>query len=88
MPPVSLLLRMLKWITINFTCASQQEPCTNPLCQTQHIQGSHDICLVLIVKWPNFPIRNRAREISHNTEINMLQQGVALPWHSHKAKTI
>lgn len=45
MPPISLLLWMLKWITINFTCASQQEPCTNPLCQTQHIQGSHDICL-------------------------------------------
>jgi hypothetical protein len=56
MAPVSLLLWMLKWITINFTCASQQEPCTNPLCQTQHIQGSHDICLVLIVKKLNFEI--------------------------------
>ena len=47
MPPVSLLLRMLKWVTINFTCASQQEPCANSLCQTQHIQGTHNICLVL-----------------------------------------
>lgn len=45
MPPVSLLLRMLKWVTINFTCASQQEPCANSLCQTQHIQGTHDIGL-------------------------------------------
>lgn len=36
---------MLKRITINFTCASQQKPCTNSLRQTQHIQSSHDICL-------------------------------------------
>jgi hypothetical protein len=48
---------MLKGITINFTCASQQKPCTNSLCQTQHIQSSHDICLVQSVKKSKFEIK-------------------------------
>lgn len=46
--PISLLLGMLKWISINLTCTSKQEPCTDPLCKSQHVKSTHNICLVTI----------------------------------------
>lgn len=50
MAPISLLLRVLKRVTINLTGTGQQEASSNSLCQAQHVQGTHHICLVFMVK--------------------------------------
>lgn len=48
--PISLFLGMLKWVAINLTRTCEQKSCSNSLRQTQHIQGTHHISLVIAVK--------------------------------------
>lgn len=44
--PVGLSLRVLKWITVNLTGATNQKTSTHSLCQSQHVERAHHICLV------------------------------------------
>lgn len=60
--PICLLLRVLKWVSINLTGTRQQKACPNSLCETQHIQGTHHICLV----WLELRIRAQI----HRTNVN------------------
>lgn len=39
---------MLKWVSVNLTRTREQKPRSNSLGQTQHIQGTHHISLVIM----------------------------------------
>jgi hypothetical protein len=43
--PVGLRLGMLQGISVHFARARQQELCTHPLCEPEHVERAHDVGL-------------------------------------------